>query len=180
MRMMVMPGLLLNGAIFGSFYAWVCSTMWGLDQLPPEVAIRAMQGMNGSVRNMVFAPAFFGTGPVLVLTGLMLWVRGSRHAALLMVAAGAVYIGGAMLPTLLINVPMNEALAQVDPNRVRLRLRLQGPMRHSARSWRWSEAQGLARRVREEGRKKLRPHRRRGPMTEAGSRCPSAATSLAP
>ena len=64
-------GLLLAGGIFGFFYAWICSTMWGLDAADPRVAIAAMQAMNASVRNAVFAPAFFGTGPVLLLAGVL-------------------------------------------------------------------------------------------------------------
>jgi uncharacterized membrane protein len=115
MRLLFLPALILNGAIFGFFYAWVCSTMWGLDRLAPEVAIAAMQGMNASVRNAVFAPAFFGTGPVLLLTAVLAVQREARQAAGLIAAAGLVYIGGAMLPTMLVNVPMNEALALVDP-----------------------------------------------------------------
>ena len=72
-----MPGMLVSlsivsvvfcGAIFGFFYAWVCSTMWGLDQADPRVAIAAMQAMNASVRNAVFFPAFFLTPVVLVFT----------------------------------------------------------------------------------------------------------------
>lgn len=109
-----LPALLLNGAIFGFFYAWACSTMWGLDALPPETAIAAMQAMNASVRNAVFAPAFFGTGPVLLMTAVWAWGRGSGRAAVLFASAGAVYLLGAFLPTALVNVPMNEALAQVD------------------------------------------------------------------
>lgn len=46
MRFLLFPlsmlSLLLTGAIFGFFYAWVCSTMWGLDQIDPNVAIEAM------------------------------------------------------------------------------------------------------------------------------------------
>ena len=49
--------LLHSGAIFGFFYAWICSTMWGLDAADPNVAISAMQAMNASVRNLVFVPA---------------------------------------------------------------------------------------------------------------------------
>ncbi|WP_312895093.1 MULTISPECIES: hypothetical protein [Rhizobium] len=26
--------VVFSGAIFGFFYAWVCSTMWGLDRAP--------------------------------------------------------------------------------------------------------------------------------------------------
>lgn len=105
--------LLLAGALFGFFYAWVCSTMWGLDQAAPEVAIAAMQAMNASVRNMVFAPAFFGTGPALLLAAALSGMAARRRAALFFALAGLVCLGGAVLPTMLVNVPMNEALARV-------------------------------------------------------------------
>lgn len=100
--------------MFGFFYAWVCSTMWGLDAADAEVAIAAMQAMNASVRNPVFAPAFFGTPVVLAAAALAAWRMGERPAALLFAAAGLVYILGAMVPTVAVNVPLNEALAAVE------------------------------------------------------------------
>lgn len=115
MPVLALPALVLSGAVFGFFYAWVCSTMWGLDALPPEMAMAAMQAMNASVRNAVSAPAFFGTGPVLLMTAAWAWGRGNDRAAALFAAAGAVYLLGAFLPTAMVNVPMNEALARVDP-----------------------------------------------------------------
>jgi len=103
--------LLFAGAIFGFFYAWVCSTMWGLDQLDPRVAIEAMQAMNASVRNVVFAPTFFGTPIILLLTaGLALATR-NRPAGLVFGAGGLVYLFGGAGLTMAVNVPMNEALA---------------------------------------------------------------------
>ena len=106
--------ILLSGAIFGFFYAWVCSTMWGLDAADPRVAIAAMQAMNASVRNAIFAPAFFGTGPFLLITALLFWRTGAARAALYFGAGGGLYlIAGAGL-TMAINVPMNEALAIVE------------------------------------------------------------------
>lgn len=103
--------LLLSGAIFGFFYAWVCSTMWGLDAADPVVAIEAMKAMNASVRNAVFAPAFFGTSPVLFLTALLSFLSGFRGAAVAFLLAGVVYLVGGQILTMSINVPMNEALA---------------------------------------------------------------------
>ncbi len=131
-----LPALLLSGAIFGFFYAWVCSTMWGLDALPPETAIAAMQAMNESVRNAVFAPAFFGTGPVLLLTAAWAMTRGSGRAAALFALAGAVYLLGAFLPTALVNVPMNRALALVDPL-ARTQRRSGRPIRRAGRRGTW-------------------------------------------
>ncbi|PTX55554.1 putative membrane protein [Litoreibacter ponti] len=102
---------LFAGAIFGFFYAWVCSTMWGLDTMPPARAIEAMNAMNASVRNATFFPTFFGTPVVLALAALWQRRAGYRRASIWFWLAAATYlILGAGL-TMAINVPMNEALA---------------------------------------------------------------------
>lgn len=103
--------LLAAGAIFGFFYAWVCSTMWGLDDTDPQVAIAAMQAMNSSVRNAAFAPVFFGTPLVLAATALLGWRTGYRRVAQFFTAAAAVSLLGGLMVTLLVSVPMNEGLA---------------------------------------------------------------------
>ncbi len=103
----------VTAAIAGFFYAWVCSTMWGLDGTDPRVAVQAMQAMNASVRNAVFFPAFFLTPVALVLAALAARLAGAGTAALLLGLAAGTYVAGAFLPTVLVNVPMNEALAQV-------------------------------------------------------------------
>ncbi len=110
----VVVSLLLAAAIFGFFYAWVCSTLWGLDLADPRVAMAAMQAMNGSVRNMAFAPAFFGTPFALLLAAGLLWRDGLRPAALGFGFGGVVYLLFGMGLTLVINVPMNEALAVLE------------------------------------------------------------------
>lgn len=112
-RMMIVLSLLLNAAIFGFFYAWVCSTMWGLDAADPRVAIEAMQAMNASVRNAIFAPAFFGTPFALLLTAGLLLRDGVRGAAFGFACGGVIYLCCGMVLTMMINVPMNEALATV-------------------------------------------------------------------
>lgn len=106
--------LMLSGAIFGFFYAWICSTMWGLDAAEPAVAIKAMQAMNASVRNAVFAPAFFGTPVALFATAVLAFAAPARMAALAFGAAGLVYLCGGVVLTLVVNVPMNEALAAIN------------------------------------------------------------------
>lgn len=103
--------LLLTGAIFGFFYAWVCSTMWGLDAADPRVAIAAMQAMNASVRNWAFFPAFFLTPVVLAAAAGLAWRESRRRSALWLGSAAFLYAGGALALTMLVNIPMNEALA---------------------------------------------------------------------
>ena len=104
--------LVLTGAIFGFFYAWVCSTMWGLDAADPRVAIAAMQEMNASVRNAVFFPAFFLTPVALTITSFLAWRVHRRRAAGYFLIAAAVYLVGGLGLTMAINVPMNEDLAR--------------------------------------------------------------------
>ena len=106
--------LLHSGAMFGFFYAWVCSTMWGLDAADPNVAISSMQAMNASVRNPVFALGYFGTPLVLATVALATWKGEERPAAILVGSGSLLYILGVMIPTSMVNVPLNEALAAVE------------------------------------------------------------------
>ncbi len=106
--------ILFCGAIFGFFYAWVCSTMWGLDQADPRIAIAAMQAMNASVRNGVFFPAFFLTPFVLAVTAGVAYRGQFRPAAFWFASAGFIYLIFGLFLTMGVNVPMNEALATVD------------------------------------------------------------------
>ena len=103
--------LVMTGALFGFFYAWVCSTMWGLDAADPRIAIAAMQAMNASVRNAVFFPVFFLTAPALGLAAVLAARAGRRAAAALLLGAAAIVALGCFALTVTVNVPMNEALA---------------------------------------------------------------------
>ena len=114
LKSLAVLSLLFSGAIFGFFFAWVCSTMWGLDAADPNTAIAAMQAMNASVRNAAFAPAFFGTPLILFVTALVAWRSGEGRAALLFGAAGVLYLLGGLLLTVLVHSPMNDDLALVE------------------------------------------------------------------
>lgn len=85
--------------------------MWGLDTMPPGAAIEAMQAMNASVRNAVFAPAFFATPFLSLLVAIWAWRAGLSGAAAWFMLAGLVYLGGGLVLTMTVNVSMNEALA---------------------------------------------------------------------
>ncbi len=113
-QLLALMSLVFAGAMFGFFFAWVCSTMWGLDAADPNVAIAAMQAMNASVRNLVFAPVFFGTPVLLIITALVALRFRARLTAIGFAVAGLLYVLGAMLPTMTANVPLNEVLALVE------------------------------------------------------------------
>ena len=109
----ILIALSLTGAMFGFFYAWVCSTMWGLDAADPRTAIAAMQAMNASVRNPVFFPVFFLTTPALAVAALVARRAGGRLCGGLLPGAAVIVGLGCFVLTITVNVPMNAALALV-------------------------------------------------------------------
>ena len=114
-RAFAVLAILSSGAMFGFFYAWVCSTVWGLDAADPNVAISAMQAMNASVRNPVFALGYFGTPIALAAAAaLFAWKGEGRPAAILFGSGALLYVLGVMAPTSVVNVPLNETLAAVE------------------------------------------------------------------
>jgi len=128
--------VVFTGAIFGIFYAWVCSTMWGLDETDPRVAIAAMQAMNASVRNAFFFPAFFVTPIVAAVTGVAMRVSGRRPASWWFFATACVYLIGGLVLTMAINVPMNRELADLAiPSTVDEARRIWGDYSGPWQSW---------------------------------------------
>ncbi len=110
-RVAAIAAVLWFGAVFGFFFAWVCSTMWGLDAIDPRTSIAAMNGMNESVRNPVFFTAFFQAPVVGAAAALLSWVSRKRASALLQGFAVVLYVFGVIVLTQALNVPLNEGLA---------------------------------------------------------------------
>lgn len=106
--------IVLFGTMAGFFYAFSCTVMPGLDQTAPDQAVAAMQGINLAVRTPVFFVTFF-LSPALGFIISALYYRGDQKmAAFYMAGASAIYLLFALVLTMQINVPMNEALAIIS------------------------------------------------------------------
>lgn len=108
-----LTALVLAGCSFGIFYAWISTTMWGLDDTDPRVAIQAMQAMNANIRNFAFFPPFFLPSVALAAAAALAWRDRAIGAAKLFGAGAVVYLIGGQLLTMAILVPMNEELGSV-------------------------------------------------------------------
>lgn len=108
-----LAAVVFSGAIFGFFYAWACSTLWGLDTIDPRAAIEAMQGMNASVQNPIFFAGFFLTPVVTGLAGVLALSEGRRTMAALLLVSAGLSVAGSILWTATMNLPLNEGLAAV-------------------------------------------------------------------
>jgi len=102
--------IVLCGAASGVFFAFSTSVMPGLDAIKPDQAINAMVSMNRKIINPAFLAAFVGTPFVTAVTGVLLLVDDATGAALFFFAATVVYLLGAVAPTAVVNVPLNNAL----------------------------------------------------------------------
>lgn len=103
------------GLTTGLLFAFSVSIMTGLGRLSPANGIAAMQQINLAILNPVFFLAFFG--PALLSIALLVAVAlGWTGPSSVTIAAGAlIYLTGIIVVTMLINVPMNNALMAVDP-----------------------------------------------------------------
>jgi uncharacterized membrane protein len=104
---------LTTGLISGFFYAYACSVTLGLALLPDDQYIEAMQAINATVRNGVFAFSFLGSVLSLLLALAVHAPRPRSRRFALVALAAVLYIGGGFMVTFLVNVPMNEELARV-------------------------------------------------------------------
>lgn len=96
--------------IAGTFFAFSDFVMAGLARIEPASGIAAMQAMNITVEQNVFFLVANGMIPLSVFfVALGVFFRGPRVPAL----GGLLFILGAAVPTLMGNVPLNLALADM-------------------------------------------------------------------
>ncbi|MEU5672017.1 anthrone oxygenase family protein [Micromonospora sp. NPDC047753] len=102
--------LVVTGAITGVYYAFSVAVMPGLNAADAGTAIRAMTSINQRIQNPLFFVTFFGPLVAATVTGVFLLILGKRSAGVLFLVAAGVYLVGAFIPTVVVNVPMNETL----------------------------------------------------------------------
>ena len=69
-----------------------------------------MTSINQKIQNPLFFVTFFGPIIAGAVTGVLLLTLGHKPAAVLFLVAAGVYLVGAFIPTMVVNVPLNETL----------------------------------------------------------------------
>lgn len=103
------------GLIAGVFFAFSAFVMNALARLQPTLGIAAMQSINITVINPLFFAVFFGTAAACILLAVSALLRWHQPGALYLLVGSLLYLVGTVLVTIVFNVPLNEALARVDP-----------------------------------------------------------------
>ncbi len=107
--------VLLSGGVFGFFYSWSFVVIRGLGFAEPRAAIATMQAINANIVEGWFAILFFGTPVVTLVAAVAAWTGGHRDTAVALGLAAAAYLVGCFLVTVFFNIPLNNALALLDP-----------------------------------------------------------------
>ena len=103
----------LNAGIFFAFSAFV---MRALARIEPGKGIAAMQSINITVLNPWFFTAFFGTAAACILLVISALLNWHQPDAIYLLIGSLLYLIGTVLVTIAFNVPLNDALATVEPS----------------------------------------------------------------
>lgn len=105
-----------SGLVAGIFFAFSTFIMKALGRLTPPEGIRAMQSINLVVINPWFLGAFFGTAVICLVLAVSAVFELSDPGVVHVLAGSALYLFGTILVTMVVNVPLNNALAAVQPD----------------------------------------------------------------
>jgi uncharacterized membrane protein len=104
------------GLVAGVFFAFSTFVMPALARLQPPQGIAAMQSINITAINPLFMLAIFGTAAACTFLAVSSLLKWQQPGAVYLLVGSLLYLVGAVLVTGVFNVPLNDALAIVDPN----------------------------------------------------------------
>jgi uncharacterized membrane protein len=104
------------GLIGGVFFAFSTFVMSALARLQPPQGIAAMQSINITVINPWFMTAFLGTALVCVFLAIAALLKWHQPSSAYWLIGSLFYLVGTVLVTFIFNVPLNDALMEVEPS----------------------------------------------------------------
>lgn len=108
---------LAYGVLAGVFLAFSDFIMRSLAQVSSSGGLEAMQVINREVFRTVFMILFIGMAPLSVVLTVHELVWDSGTAALMIAAAGLIYVLGCFGVTVVGNVPLNQKLDRMEMER---------------------------------------------------------------
>jgi len=103
------------GLMAGAFYAFSSFVMQGLERLPAEGGIAAMQSINVTAVTPPFTLGLFGTAAGCVAVAIVAVTDFDHPAAVYLLSGSILYLVGVVVLTASYHVPRNNALAVVAP-----------------------------------------------------------------
>ncbi|WP_292518925.1 DUF1772 domain-containing protein [Mesorhizobium sp.] len=104
-----------SGIVGGVFFAFSNFIMPAFARLPAAGGIAAMNSINITVITPMFMTALFGTGLICLVLATGAIIGWSQPGSFWLLAGALIYVVGNPIVTMIFNVPLNNALAAVDP-----------------------------------------------------------------
>jgi len=114
--LLLWPAAVGCGVMAGVYFAFSAFVMVALDRVGQAQAIAVMNAINIVIVKSPFMPVFLATTLASAALAVMALLRWNQSAALVMLAGGVLYVFGMFIVTVACNVPLNDALAAVDPS----------------------------------------------------------------
>ncbi|MBN3786689.1 anthrone oxygenase family protein [Burkholderia sp. Ac-20353] len=103
------------GVLAGVYFAFSTFVMTSLGRIAPAAGVAAMNAINVDIVRSLFMPAFLGTTLTSLALAIVALFHRDEPGVIWIVAAGAIYVLGMFAVTMIFNVPLNDALATIDP-----------------------------------------------------------------
>lgn len=131
---------LLCALVAGLLFGFAIVTMPGIKTLNDGEFIRAFQVMDGVIQDNqpLFILVWLGSALTLLLTAVMGFGQLDMPGKGILLATTLLYIIGVQLPTVLINVPLNNQLQAVDVGQSNAAARAAARLRFEPRWNRWN------------------------------------------
>jgi len=113
---LIFASALGSGLAAGLFFAFSSFVMSALGRLTPQQGIAAMQSINITVLNPLFSLVFFGTASLCAGFIVISFFRWGQPGMGYLLAGSLIYLIGCFLVTIVLNVPLNDALAAAHPD----------------------------------------------------------------
>ncbi|MBA8841954.1 anthrone oxygenase family protein [Ochrobactrum sp. RH2CCR150] len=105
-----------SGLLAGVYFAFSAFIMGALGRIEVPAGIAAMNAINNVILRSPFMPLFLAsTLAALILTVIALF-QWQQPGSIAIFSGGVIYLLGMFICTVAFNVPLNDALAVVDPS----------------------------------------------------------------
>src|SRR5262245_51566353 len=98
------------GVMAGVYFAFSGFVMTALSRIDQASGVAAMSSINTVILRSLFMPLFFGTTVAALVVSVAALTRWDAPGAFAMLAGGVLYFLGMFVVTMLLNVPLNNAL----------------------------------------------------------------------
>ncbi len=133
---------LLCSLVAGLLFAFAVVVMPGIRALDDDAFLRAFQEMDGVIqRNQpLFVLVWAGSVPLVIAAAGLGVASAAGPARWVMIAAAAIYLVGVQLPTIAVNIPLNNQLQALDVASLSADERRVARLRFEPRWNRWNVA----------------------------------------